>query len=352
MTRLVLSALLLLGLLSACADRSGRDLRVVLGSPSSKSEGGIGGTGSPTRDKTVANGEDKEGGIGGTGIFGTVTAFGSIIVNGQAIAFNEEVIQPHPALHDKTPPLNVGSAVIVEARPEKNGWIADHMSSFLPLIGPVTSMDPAIGELSVMGTSVRLDKDAVIVDQQETVGNQAIGLELLSPGDRLAVSGIWKGGEIVASRIDRLDDNGQDSLSGLLLETEGGFILGGTKLRSDCCQGQSTPAFAQILGSYENDQFAAGQFETGAALIFSDDIDQLIVEAFLARDPVGDGFHLSGFGIPADQSATVAAPSDERSLFVGDYDRSFDIHHSLPLPEDPAAREGVLQSLGDLSAPQ
>ena len=84
-------------------------------------------------------------------------------------------------------------------------------------------------------------------------------------------------------------------------------------------------------------------------LLFSQKIEHLIVEAFLARDPIGEGFHLSGFGIPADQSATVTTPPGVRSLFVGAYDDAFRIGQSIVLPVEASAREDVLQSLGNLS---
>ncbi|MGI9491900.1 MAG: DUF5666 domain-containing protein [Geminicoccaceae bacterium] len=354
MTRLALSVALILGLLVGCAERQGADPASgessITTSRSSASEGGIGGTGAPSRGETIAS-DDKEGGIGGTGIFGTITSFGSIVVNGQTVKFGEEVVQSREQITGRELPLSVGSAVIVEARSEEDGWIAERVALFLPLVGPVSVVDPASGTLSVMGTSILLEDDAAIVDRRGHADGEIIDLGAIAMGDRLAVSGIWKGGEIVASRIDRLDDDGPHAASGLLLLTSDGMLVGGTQLTSDCCSELDAPAYVQLFGRYLDDLFEVDRLETGVTLLFSRKIERLIVEAFLARDPIGEGFHLSGFGIPADQSATVKTLPGVRSLFVGAYDDAFHIRQSVVLPAGTVARENVLQSLGDLTRP-
>jgi hypothetical protein len=343
MTRLALSVALLIGLLAGCAERPALDRGAGnvanVAKDTSKSEGGIGGTGSPARSQSIAGvsgSNDKEGGIGGTGIFGTVTAFGSVVVNGQTVAFGETAIESQIPIIGQELPLSVGSAVIVEARPDEGGWIADRVSLFLPVVGPVNAIDHETATLSVMGTSISLGDASFIIDRRDYVDGKIIGLNDLRIGDRLAVSGIWKGGEVVASRIDRLSDEGVHVLNGLLLKTPEGAVLGGTAIADECCGEQSGPAFMRLLGSYRDDRFEVDQFESGPALLFDPAIERLIVEAFLALDPDGQGYHLSGFGIPADQSATVSTPPGVRALFVGAYDEAFRIQYSIALPENGA----------------
>ena len=67
-------------LLAACAPTGDRPLRTAAGSD--HEEGGIGGTGLRP---------DEEGGLGGTGLFGTVTGFGSIRLNGLRLRVNSTV---------------------------------------------------------------------------------------------------------------------------------------------------------------------------------------------------------------------------------------------------------------------
>lgn len=168
------------------------------------------------------------------------------------------------------------------------------------------------------------------------------------PADRVAISGLWRGGEVVASRIDRLREEGPTSLQGLLLRNGDDAVVGGTQLDADCCVELATPAYVSLVGNYGEERLNVGRIDAGSELLFSERVDRLIVEAFLARDPVGDGFHLSGFGIPADQSAAIDTPPGVRSLFVGAYDDAFLIRRSIPLPDGRSGRADALRALGGL----
>ena len=351
----VLSLTLTLGLLAACAGQQGIDRTSgggdVAWAAHSESEGGIGGTGAPLREKALAGGDETEGGIGGTGIFGTVTAFGSIVVNGQTIDFEEADVQSQAVFAGQDLPLTLGSAVLVEARSSEESWSADRLSLFLPLVGPVSGIDLEARVVTMMGTPVVLDEDTALVDRRGYVDGVVIKLDAIRPGDRLAVSGIWKGGEVIASRIDRLEDDGPHSLSGLLLTDGEAATVGGARLDDACCERLAAPAFVRLTGSFAGDRFEVAQALAGSDLLFSEDVDRLIVEAYLARDPDGAGFHLSGFGIPADQASAVDATPGARSLFIGAYEDAFRIQRSLALPDDRSERIEIFRSLDDVALP-
>ena len=355
MIRRILSLTLLVGWLVACVGPEriddAADKEKLIATSSSESEGGIGGTGAPLRDKVLAGGDETEGGIGGTGIFGTVTAFGSIIVNGQTIDINEAEVPSQAGMIGRDLPLTVGSTVIVEAQSDADGWTAKSVSLFLPVVGPVSAIDPAARIVTVMGTSVLHDESTIVVDRRDYVDGKVIDVDDIEPGDRLAVSGLWKGAEVIASRIDRLDDKGPDSLRGLLLKTAEAATVGGTRLDEACCEILAAPSYVQMVGTFTDDRFRVDRVDVGSTLLFSEQIERLIVEAFLARDPDGQGFHLSGFGIPADQSSDVEAKPGVRSLFVGTYDEAFSIQRSIALPGDTPARIGVFETLNDLAQP-
>lgn len=355
MTRLIQASTLVLGLLLAgCADLRTTDQvldegAVVAGAPQD-SEGGIGGTGAP-RQQVATRGDETEGGIGGTGILGTVTAFGSIIVNGQTIDFEDDDVVSERSALGQDLPLTVGAAVIVEAEAEGGTWLAERVSIFLPVVGPVGAIDREGRKIDVMGTPVVIDDGTIIADRRGDSDGSAIAVDDLSPDDRLAVSGLWKGGEVIASRIDRLDSEGPHSLRGLLLDIGDGPVVGGTALGTGCCESVPSPNYVNLLGAYRDGRFEVERIEAGAPFLFSDRVSRLVVEAFLARDPDGEGFHLSGFGIPADQASDVTAEEGVRSLFVGDYGDAFRIERSIPLSESGSARAVTLDALGNL-APQ
>lgn len=354
MSRHFLSLMVLLFVTTSCTDREtldvSRDEGIFAAQRAPGSEGGIGGTGAPLGQR-VDNGEGAEGGIGGTGIFGTITSFGSIVVNGLTIDFDDDIVLPQASVVGQSLPLTVGSAVLVEAERSDGVWNARQIALFLPVVGPVSSINEAGGDLRVMGTSIIIDSDTEMVDRLGGAGNSPLDMKAIAPGDRLAVSGLWKGGEVIASRIDRLNADGPASLRGLMLGTGDSTVIGGTRLAPNCCDGLETPVFANLTGRYQDGLFEILDLQTGATLLFSDAVDQLVVEAFLARDPDGVGFHLSGFGIPADQSATLATEPGVRSLFVGRLDDTFLVQDSIALPSERGARIDLLRAFDGIIAP-
>ncbi len=344
-----------LGWLSACAgqergDRVNSSATIAQGT-TGESEGGIGGTGAPSRERLLVDIDEKEGGIGGTGIFGTVTGFGSIIVNGQTIDISDAAKASEKSLVGRDLPLAMGSTVIVEAKSDGVDWVADRVSLFLPIVGPVTAVDREAGAVAIMGTPVLLGADTALIDRRGYVDGKVIGINLIEPGDRLAVSGIWNGGEVIASRIDRLENEGPHGLRGLLLKVGRTAAIGGTLLDDACCERLEAPAYVSVVGAFADGRLHVDRADAGSTLLFSKEIDRLIVEAYLVRDPDGVGFHLSGFGIPADQSSSVNAMPGVRSLFIGAYGDAFRIQQSMALPGDRSARINLLYSLDDLAEP-
>ena len=356
MTRLIQALTLVLGLLLAgCADLEtgdrAQDEGAMVADARHGGEGGIGGTGAPSRQQVTGRGDETEGGIGGTGILGTVTAFGSIIVNGQTIEFDDDDVVSQRASLGQDLPLTVGAAVIVEAEAERGTWLADRVSIFLPVVGPVSAIDREAQTIEVMDTPVVIDDGTIIVDHRGDADGATMAVDALKQGDRIAVSGLWKEGKVIASRVDRLEDEGLHSLRGLLLDLGNRTVVGGTALDADCCAGVQSPSYVNLFGAYQDGRFQVARIEAGATLLFGDRIDRLVVEAFLARDPDGEGFHLSGFGIPADQASSVTAEEGVRSLFVGGYGDAFTIERSIRLSEDKSVRAEALDALGNL-APQ
>ena len=294
-------------LLAACAPAGDRPLRTAAGSD--HEEGGIGGTGLRP---------DEEGGLGGTGLFGTVTGFGSIRLNGLRVELPEGL---------STAGLAVGDTVAVEAVAEGETLIARRLVPIHPLVGPVDRVEA--GGLSVMGTMVTLGDGAVLDGTPRA-------------GDWVAVSGIWRSGAVVATRVTPAAPAATAQVAGLLLGEGRQRMIGGTAVDLACC-GEPATGYAVVSGRYADGALVA---ETTSAQLFAPSVRWLVVEAFLARNPADPGFHLSGFGIPMDPASPVPPTVGQRSVFVGRLDGDFLIERSYPLPEDPAARQRTLEGIG------
>jgi hypothetical protein len=141
---------------------------------------GVGGTGAAPSD-----------GVGGTGLFGTITGFGSICVNGQHVDYDAATrieVDGRPASATE---LAVGQVARADAKRNRNGRLyARSIAVDHALVGPVDAIDPAQNQIEVMGQRVAL-------------APQARGdLRILRKGDSVAVSGMRNAsGELVATRV-------------------------------------------------------------------------------------------------------------------------------------------------------
>jgi hypothetical protein len=310
MTRSPLPALLALALLAlaACTPPIGPGRQMATG----PGEGGIGGTGLRP---------DEEGGLGGTGVFGTITGFGSIRLNGLRVEIPADLA---------TQGLAVGDTVAVEAIRDRRGLVARRVTPLHPLVGPIDRVEG--GQLSVMGTTV-------------TVGDGAVLADGLRVGDRVEVSGIWRSGTVVATRVTRARPDATAQVAGLLLGDGTRRTIGGTAVDLGCCA-ETVPGFAAVRGRYDGGSLVAEDVTAGTSALFAPSVRWLVVEAFLARNPADPGFHLSGFGIPMDPASPVPPSVGQRSVFVGRLDQDFLIERSYALPEGAEARLRALDGIG------
>ena len=123
-------------------------------------DSGIGGTGLTGDDGSGIGGTGLEGGsgIGGTGlhVYGTITALGSICVNGLRIGYDAEVpvqVDGRPA---DTSALVVGVVVWVETRHADAEIRAQRIDVLHALVGRIESIAPDETQLSVLGRRVDL----------------------------------------------------------------------------------------------------------------------------------------------------------------------------------------------------
>ena len=279
-------------------------------------------------DRAAGTPQPGEGGIGGTGamadvpgpgVFGIITGFGSIDVNGLQITLPRGLPVDTLAAVSLGRELMVGDTVAIATAQSGQSIVARHITRVVPLVGAI---EAAHGRtLQVMRTRVVLP-----------------GESALRKGDWVEVSGLWRSGSVVASHVERILPQARASISGLLREVGNVGLIGGTTIGLDCCTRPSSAGFAVISGTYRDGRLVAEHLASGAALLFAPTVRRLVVEAFLARNPDDSGYHLSGFGIPMNPASTVPPVVGRRSIFEGQYDGSFLIERSRPWPASDGER--------------
>lgn len=273
-----------------------------------------------------ARGGEEEGGIGGTGIFGTVTALGSLRVNGLTLAtWAGTAVE---SLAQRGEPVQPGDTVAAEAVRDRGRLLATRLAVFHPLVGPLEAT--AEGGLAVLGTRLL---------------GPVEGMAALRPGMTVAVSGLWRGPAVVPTAIRVLDQAParQAVLRGQLRRTAEGVVVGGTRLLGQGRQdGIAADRFVTVQGVPQPGGLMVEAIDERPLGVFSGRIAALSVEGFLAPNRLDPGFHLAGFGLALDPGSRIRPRAGERQLFLGRYAEGFRVETDVALPAEPVARAAAL----------
>ena len=303
--------------------------------------------------RSVAQGDRREtqrpseGGVGGTGIVGILLSETALEVNGLRIEAQEDVIL-RDALGPRGPEaLGLGQALTLEAAETRDCRLrARSIRIVHPLIGPLEGLTPE--GFRCLGVDVALEAGAVLRGPGGRPFKPA-------PGQRVAVSGLWRGAGVVASRIELLPDgDGEVVLAGEIKpgSAPASRRLGGLELRPPA--GAAPPplgSFATAVGRRAGPRFLAERLELGRFAGSAGPLARLSVEGYLEPAPAAPGFAVSGLGHSFDPAARLARIGSGRTLFVGTYDETFRVEHGLALPDDLGARRALLAGLDDGFAP-
>ena len=288
----------------------------------------------------------SEGGVGGTGIVGIVHDTGSLLVNGLRVE-----IPPDLAARDAFGPLDArdlgpGHAVTIEAAQTGNdGVVARSLVVNHPVIGAIDAVNA--GGFRCLGVPVALEPGALLVSSGGRFTPRA--------GQRVAVSGLWRGGEVVAARVDLLE--ALEPRAVLAGEVEAGASaaarrLGGLVLVLPM---EMTPpsvgSYATVIGRRVGGAFLVERLVKGRFQGLAGPIIRLSVEGYLEPVAIAPGYAVSGLGHSFDAAARLSALANGRALFVGPYDGDFRVRFGLPLPEDVARRGSLLAAVDDGFAP-
>ncbi|MDE9451700.1 hypothetical protein J3R80_14595 [Aliiroseovarius sp. Z3] len=222
---------------------------------------------------------EREGGILGTGIVGTITELGSIYVNGQHIRVAPDSAVTDGVTVSAARQLLPGHTVAVVATPDGDGWQASYIRQITPLVGPIQRLSDT--ELSVMGTVVLADRDMTAA---------------YATGDWIAVSGLWKGEQVVASRVEPASPNGPARIEGNVFDIAPGqpLTIGGTEITSLVPSHIQDGDVVRAVGAASESELRADRLETG---VFAETQHVVFSEGYFSVPKPSGIYALLGSGI-------------------------------------------------------
>ncbi|HEY8033936.1 MAG TPA: DUF5666 domain-containing protein [Methylocella sp.] len=241
---------------------------------------GIGGTGQPF---------GRSPGIGGTGIIGTITGFGSILVNGFEIDYAPDQLvssDEGTSLHPDA--LRIGQVVEVEADGDGQRVRARSIAVRHEVAGRIESIDRESGSLVVLGQTVSADK-GIVADQK---GPGSRSLSDLAVGDSIDVSGLRRDdGVIVASRVDRLATGRSALIRGTVTAVDdAGFTVGQLRVTAPPNHQLTRPvvgAEVAVMGAMAQGSFSPRRIEIAPRAPFAGRIKRLSVEGYVGHGRSG-----------------------------------------------------------------
>jgi hypothetical protein len=262
---------------------------------------GVGGTG--VSRGMVADNRNGDG-VGGTGILGTISGFGSIIVNGLELEYDRvtrvEVDGRPASLED----LKVGQVILGTARTKNGELYLDSIEMLHAVTGPIETIDHDAQTMTVLGQKVRvnLGGDAGAIESFKT----------LTKGDVVSISGLrMADATIVATRIDQRPDDGRLIVRGLASAVSSGSVrVGGLDIPLD---NQSTISPVKdggrvfVSGRMVNGRFTPDVVIGSPALPFENGVNDVSLEAYVPGSAgqilMIEGVAVDGAALPAGTGA-------------------------------------------------
>ncbi|HCX13932.1 MAG TPA: hypothetical protein DGZ24_01290 [Rhodospirillaceae bacterium] len=242
---------------------------------------GLGGTGITHAQNSSENGD----GIGGTGVVGTISGFGSIIVNGLQLEFDPKTIVETDGKPTSLEALKIGQVIRA---------VADHKDGELHLnaidirhavTGPVEAIDHDSQTMMVLGQKVHLNLGSD--------GPAINAFKNISVGNIVSVSGLrWADGTIIATRVDEQSKDERLMVRGTATVVSSDTVqVGGLTIPLKGTVVSSPKAGAQVFASGRmlNGQFVPDVVMGEAPLPFDEDINSVSLEAYSPVAEGGDG---------------------------------------------------------------
>ena len=285
-----------------------------------RSDAGLSGTGLSGDDESGIGGTGYSGGdesgIGGTGVFGTITGFGSICVNGLRIRYDEATPVLVDGRESTSAALAIGQVVAVHAVGQGAVLDATSLSSHSALTVPVTSIDYVQKRLSVMGQRVMAPDD---------FSQASHGLVL---GSRITVSGLRQSdGSVVATRIVLAPKYWPDSVSGITkTSAHGDLEVGGIRLprhHQDPADGSRAAIqagqFIRITGGWNRESSSLIVSAVSTTPLLAPGLERLSIEGYATRRPGSSALWMHGIELdrPSFERASKKADRGQRLRVSG-----------------------------------
>lgn len=273
---------------------------------------------------------EVEGGIGGTGIVGVLTDFGSLIVGGNRVQTDTATrfSDGFGALTEED--VQIGDSLTVEATGSTDALIARRVHVTHPLVGKITAVSANGREVTINGVEV-------------VIGNSDRGFAI---GDRVAVSGLWQGARVIASRLTAASSD-LDLVSGDVTRTVGNIRLGTVTIRGRGVGALVDGSFASGTGRYDE---ATGRFRittlsTQRFVGAAGPLARLSIEGYLEPTDTAPGYRISGLGHSFERNLDLQRYAKARVRFNGNYTGRFAANSAVILPEAAEARRRLLRRL-------
>jgi len=241
---------------------------------------------------------------------GTITGFGSVIVNGVAYNTNSATFTI-----DGTPgtqaDLSVGDVIVVQGTVNDDGTspTATSVTFDDAVEGPISAIDPIAQTMVVLGQTVRIDADTSFDDSISPAS-----LDSLDINDIVEVSGFFLAdGSISATRIELKPAGGEFELTGVVGNVAGTILeINGFVVDFSLAMPQGfpngSPEVGQLVEAKGTALGAAGEllatrleFKGGD---FGEDGDQAELEGFITRFASASDFDVEGVPVITNAQTT------------------------------------------------
>ena len=267
-----------------------------LGGTGKQARNGLGGTGSPAEHQHSGS---RQNGVGGTGkqpgkttIVGSVTAFGSIWVNGRHILLPDETRYFRDGEQSARHDIRLGQVVAVLADEYGDDYQAVEVHSVNNVIGPLQSLQVLANgktELQILGQRVVADQHTRLLGQHQ----QAMSLTQLEAGQWLSVSGLRMPDQTIRASLLQPARQQIALLAGPLSALNGDIVLGEQRVRF----GDQTPQLNQPLtltGALVDGDFIVDDWQPMPLTRLLELADEFWLEGFPMEDAE---LYLEGFEV-------------------------------------------------------
>lgn len=187
-----------------------------------------------------------------------------------------------------------------------------------------------------MGVRIEIPEDAVSV--ASFAGGAVVA------GDWIAVSGLWRGDSIVASRIERIPGLPMASAVGTYRSDDTVDRVGAVRLHGVDLQHARPLDVLTVQGAPVADGL---QVESVAIGLFSGPVGEVLFEGYLSEPDIEGAYTVQGSGLLSYVASPGMAIDPDRGLFCGDPQGITNIERVVDLPEDAAARGSLLKNFED-----